>query len=167
MSYLTTYTGKHFHFDDIESNVVDIVDIAWALSHACRFNGHCRQFYSVTQHSYHVAWLVSEEHRLQALLHDAAEAYTGDMVRPLKKFLPEYIALQKRVDRHIFRTFGVAEELHSEVKRADNVMLATEMLRFMPDIDVDLPAPASFSVEGWSPEDARKSFLELFWQLTP
>lgn len=148
--YITTYSGKHFHLDDIEANEVDIFDIARALSNVCRFNGHCREFYSVLQHSYHVAWLVGPEFRLQALLHDASEAYLGDMIRPVKRILPQFKALEERVERHIFRTFGLPEELSPEVKHADNVLLATEMRDLMLHVDTDLPDPLLMTITPWA-----------------
>ena len=84
--FIVTYTGKQFFFDDVQPDSIDIRDIAHALSQLCRFTGHSNLFYSVAQHSL----LVSEKmpgrpiDKLTALLHDAAEAYIGDVSSPLK-----------------------------------------------------------------------------------
>jgi len=113
---------------------VHIDDIAHALSMQCRFNGHCNRFYSVAQHSVHVAEICRERECttlgvLGALLHDAAEAYTGDLVRPLKMLLP---GAYERIERQAERAVSTALMPHGarvggqEAKRADMIMLATE-----------------------------------------
>ena len=76
---------------------VAIEDIAHGLAFQCRFNGQTCDFYSVAQHSLIVADLVPESHRLAALLHDAAEAYLGDMVKPLKVLMPEFSGIEDKV----------------------------------------------------------------------
>ena len=83
--YVSTYTGKQFFPLDPQQDQVDIEDIAHGLAYQCRFNGQTRYFYSVAQHSLIVAGLVPKRLYLAALLHDAAEAYMGDMVKPLKQ----------------------------------------------------------------------------------
>jgi len=73
--WVNTYTGKHFHYLDPQPEEIDIIDIAHSLSLTCRYGGHCKQFYSVGDHSIRVAEIVPDELKLRALLHDAAEAY--------------------------------------------------------------------------------------------
>ena len=51
MSYITTFTGKHFDPIHPVPEKIDVKDIAHALSLICRANGHTRFFYSVAQHS--------------------------------------------------------------------------------------------------------------------
>lgn len=82
---MITYTGKVFDFDSPSDGPVCLEDIAHALGMLCRFNGHIRRFYSVAQHSVLVSKLVDPRYALLALFHDAAEAYVGDMVSPLKR----------------------------------------------------------------------------------
>jgi hypothetical protein len=87
--YLNTYTGKKFEYTYPQPEQIDIRDIAHALSHLCRFNGHTNMFYSVAQHSLLVSEKLpgSAEDKLGALLHDAAEAYVCDIPSPLKPML--------------------------------------------------------------------------------
>ena len=81
---------------------MSIEDIAHGLAFQCRFNGQTGTFYSVAQHSLMVMSLVPEELQFAALLHDAAEAYLGDMVKPLKNLFPEC----SRIEAHVMSIIG-------------------------------------------------------------
>lgn len=112
--------------------MVDLGDIANALSKICRFAGHTKQFYSVAQHSMHVASLVSylggtKEEILQALLHDAPEAYVVDVPTPLKRLLGSaYDFTEMKVWHAISDLFGVSRELSNLVHHADKLMVSVE-----------------------------------------
>lgn len=125
-NYIQTFSGAKVHLPFNDPGEIVIADIAHALSNACRFAGHTHRHWSVAQHSMCVSDLVPEEHKLQALLHDATEAYLCDIPTPFKKALPEYGTLEAQLWRIIAKRFGVAEELHPSVKEADAVMLMTE-----------------------------------------
>ncbi|QDP54860.1 MAG: hypothetical protein Unbinned3891contig1000_58 [Prokaryotic dsDNA virus sp.] len=89
---ITTHTGKQFDLQDPNPALVDIEDIAWALSNLCRFVGHTPTFYSVAEHSALVASVLLEKTRdpvwaMAGLLHDAHEAYMGDIPQPLKNLI--------------------------------------------------------------------------------
>ncbi len=79
MSYIATSTGKHIDFVNITPDQICIEDIARGLSNECRFAGQLESFYSVAQHSVYVSQIVPPEYALEALLHDAAEAYIKDI----------------------------------------------------------------------------------------
>jgi len=98
-STITTYTGRIFDYSNPAETPVCLEDIAHALGMLCRFNGHIRRFYSVAQHSVLVSRLVEPGHALQALFHDAAEAYVGDMVSPLKRRIPNFGRLEGEIMR--------------------------------------------------------------------
>lgn len=123
---IRTVSGQYVDLADPDPDTILITDIAHALSQLPRFGGHLPRFYSVAQHSMACAELVAPEHKLQALLHDASEAYLLDVPSPLKALLPEYRKLEQRFMEVIAKKFGFAWPLAEEVKLADHTMLHTE-----------------------------------------
>ena len=131
--YILTAGGRHFDLLDPRPEQVDIDDIASALSKLCRFTGHTSDFYTVGQHCLHVMTLVPEHLRLQALLHDADEAYTGDHSTPQKIALgPAWQAFSQPIQAAVRARFGLPATLDPEVKRADILALGIERANFMP-----------------------------------
>lgn len=88
-------SGNRFDLLDPEASEFDIFDIAHGLANVCRYAGQCRSFYSVAEHSILVSEIVPS-FAFEALMHDAAEAFIGDITRPLKALLPEYRESNKR-----------------------------------------------------------------------
>ena len=127
---ITTFTGIQFDLQNPTPEMVQIQDIAAALSKLCRFNGHTTSFYSVAQHSVAVSEIVPLEYAFEALLHDAAEAYIGDMTSPLKSMLPEYRRIEEKVETVIRERFGLASK-SAIVKEADLKMLKEEQKKLM------------------------------------
>ena len=138
-NWFQTAHGREIVIDEPDPAVVDIEDIALALARICRFGGHLRpevEHYSVAQHSLLVSRLVPDELRFAALLHDAAEAYMGDVIRPLKLFLHDYGVLEKRWEIAIGEHFGLGRalaEMHVFIKQADNIALNTERRDLLSD----------------------------------
>lgn len=133
MTWILTASGRQFDLLNPNAAMVAPFDIAHALAHLCRFNGHTRQHYSVAQHSLLVADLCPEKHQLAALLHDATEAYIGDMVRPLKQVMPQYRQVEATIWQAICDRFNLEPILPECVVHADLVLLATERRDLMPD----------------------------------
>jgi len=168
--WMQTASGRMFWPIDPRPEEVCIEDIAHALSHICRYNGHCRAPYYVSQHSVLVARHVSEQNRLWALLHDASEAYVLDVPRPLKPSLTGYREIEARVQAAICERFGLPVEMPAEVTRVDNAILVDEMTQMMaaPPAPWGLrEPPLGIEIEPWSPEQARAEFLGLFRDLAP
>ena len=122
-----TYTGKIINPLDLKPEDICIEDIAHHLSLVNRFAGATAKPISVAQHSVYVSRLCDDTpHRLQALLHDATEAYLGDMVKWLKPSMPAYTKAEERAEQVIFEKFGCPGPIHENVWRADRVMVMFE-----------------------------------------
>ena len=121
-----TYTGKLIDFNKIRPEDIDILDIAHGLAHITRFGGQAQNHITVAEHSLTVASLVPAPYKFAALLHDAAEAYLGDIPKPLKNLLPEYQRIEKQLMNIIAAKFGFAYPLPKIVKEADREAIRKE-----------------------------------------
>jgi hypothetical protein len=167
MTYLLTGSGKRFSYENPQPESITIQDIARALSRESRFNGHTGEFYSVAQHSVHASKLVPLEVQLEALLHDASEAYLKDLPSPLKRLLPDYQMIERRVDAVIRAKFELPFDKSPAVKIADRIMLATERRDLMPPVDDCWPclegiAPLPVTIQPWSSSEAEEKLLDRF-----
>jgi 5'-deoxynucleotidase YfbR-like HD superfamily hydrolase len=141
--YIGTYSGKCFWPLDPKPEEICLEDIAHALSQICRFTGHTSEHYSVLTHSLNVERLLidrgyNELTQLYGLLHDAAEAYVGDMSRPMKICCPSFQAIEDGVQAAVYKHFGLPEptpEIAAAVKEADNYILALEARRLMQNTE--------------------------------
>lgn len=164
--WIQTSTGRRFYPGDPRAADVDIVDIAHALSQICRFNGHSRLFYSVAEHCVNVCEEVQDPKlKLHALLHDAHEAYIGDVTSPVKR-LPEmrqYKLLEQRLWAVIAERFGLSLTWPPEVKRADLQLLADEAGAFWDWHTVESwqlgVLPRRFKPKFLAPWAAKNAFL--------
>jgi len=172
MSYITTYTGKHFDPTDPDMSLVDIRDIAHALSMTCRGNGHVRTFFSVGQHC---LWCAREAQArgydrrvvLACLLHDVSEAYMSDVPRPLKHMLPEYVAAEERLLEKIYKKY-LGSELTAEeaalVKAVDDDVLYFDLKELLHEtMDREVPQmkiPPDYRVVPFS--QVEEEFVVMF-----
>lgn len=169
--WMQTFTGRQFYPMDPNPEDVDERDIAHALSLLCRYNGHVDRFYSVAEHCVLMASVMpTPQLALWALLHDATEAYVGDMIRPLKRSMPDYIAAEARVWEAIAERFGVPLEMPAEVRDGDNRILLTERAALMRSKSpavwaVDGLDPLPVHIEAWSPEYAEDTYLARLVEL--
>jgi uncharacterized protein len=130
--WFQSYTGRKLWVNDPRPEDICIDDVAGALSHICRFGGHVVPHYSVAQHCVLVSRLVPPELALAGLLHDASEAYLGDVIRPLKRFVSGYAEIEEKWERAIGERFGVTlTPMDPIVKCADHTALSTEVRDLM------------------------------------
>ena len=126
MTWIQTFSGRRFDLAAPRADQVDLDDIAFALGKISRFTGHTVVPYSVAQHCLVVASLTPPALRLAALMHDAAEAYVGDMSTPLKAMIPEFKRIELGVEAAIRDKFSIADLDDPLVKRADLIALFWE-----------------------------------------
>lgn len=163
--WLQTFTGLKFTPAAPEPGQVCIVDIAHALANICRYAGHSTRFYSVAEHSVLVSRYVPSEFAMWGLLHDAAEAYISDLPSPVKCLLPEFQELELAIERTIAARFNLSFPMPPEVKIVDTAILADESAQIMsapPEAWLLPQAALGVVIEGWSPEEARRRFLERY-----
>ncbi|MEO5331336.1 MAG: phosphohydrolase [Magnetococcus sp. YQC-5] len=182
-AWIQTFTGRQFWPMDARPDEIDIRDIAHSLSMQCRFNGHCRAFYSVAEHSVHVSRVASPEHALWGLLHDSAETYLSDVPKPIKEalyiFNPDgeegsrlsgVLVFEHKLLRVISRRFRLPDCLPPEVLLADLQMLSTEKGFLMgkePAAWEPMPEPLDRSIiKCWTPGQAEREFLNRFNELS-
>ena len=171
MSWVQTYSGVQFW--PLEPRVEDVrlEDIAHALSNQCRFNGMCRKFYSVAQHSILLAAELCRDgfgaNVVKAgAFHDSPEAYLPDVCRPIKSTWKEFGEIEARLLDVIFKAMNIDQPSEHEwqtIKHYDDVLLATEKRDLYgkpPAAWVPLPAPLKFGIIPWSPGLSKKNFLK-------
>jgi len=168
--WMQTYTGGRFYPLDPRAKDIDPRDIAHALSLLCRYGGHVDRFYSVAEHCVLMSLWVPPKDALEALLHDATEAYVVDVPRPLKRSIPGYRAIEDAVAVAVAARFGTGFDLPPSVHEADDRILLTERNALMPRASRDwyqdgrmepLPVP----IEGWQPEEAERRYAERLAEL--
>ena len=179
--WMQTYTKKRFFPLDPSPEDIEIVDIAHHLSNICRFTGATLTHYSVAQHSVMVSRLVTPNLALFGLLHDAPEAYIGDIGRPLKVCLKELFGdvlkdIDAKIEKCIFDKYGVRfldQQDRDEIKRADNLMLVTEARDLMGGRFMDCAhtysldqEPLPDRISPWTAGRSYWEFMETFRKLT-
>jgi hypothetical protein len=162
---------------DPDPTQIDIHDIARALANVCRFGGHCRSFYSVAQHSVIVSELVEQrggdvEDVFAALMHDATEAYLGDMPHPIKHRSPLGKAFKEAED-HLEAVLAAHFRIKPdvpEIKRADRALLATERRALSGENwhwpELDGVEPLELELTAWLPDEAAEAFLTRYDELS-
>jgi hypothetical protein len=168
--WMQTVSGVAFYPLDPRPDEVHIEDIAHALSMLCRYGGHTRRFYSVAEHCVLMSRAVAPEHALWALLHDATEAYMGDLIRPLKRQMPAYAEAEGDLMLVICHRFGLDYFEPAEVKAADTRILRDERAVLLgeppqPWLAIENVQPLGVEVEGWAPDRARGEYLVRFHEL--
>lgn len=174
LGIIQTRKGLKFPLLKPVPGLIDVRDVAAHLAKLCRFTGACTSLYTVAQHAVLVSQLVPEEHARWGLLHDAAEAYLGDLSAPLKGALEERApGVLKGIEDGLLRAvadrYGLPWPMPKAVHHADKVALATERRDLMVPVSWpwpgELPPPAPTPIVPWSPPQAEAAFLLRFVQL--
>jgi hypothetical protein len=176
--WFVTFSGIKFFPAEPKAHEILLLDIAHALSQINRFGGHTARPYSVAAHSLLVSSLLPWHLRLQGLMHDAAEAYVGDLVSPVKEQVPEFKVLEKKVWRAVAERFDLPLVLDPLVKEADLFALRLERDTLIrntfrwPVDDMSFTHYADDKVEGiriphyLTAESARDAFSDRYFKLT-
>lgn len=174
--YLQTVSGRRVNPFDPDPAQLDEGDIARALGNMCRFGGHSRVFYSVAQHSVIVSRVVEErggdvEDAFAALMHDAGEAYLGDMPHPLKHRSALGAAFREaeaRLEKTIRERFGIKAHV-PEIKAVDRALLATERRAFSAEVwhwpELEEVEPLELELTPWPPDRAADEFAKRYAEL--
>lgn len=167
--WIDTAAGP-FHPADPRPEDIDITVIAGALANICRFGGHVSSFYSVAQHSVLCARQAPDELKLEALLHDAAEAYIGDMVTPLKREMITYRAREALIDGVIRERFRLPFPRSPIIKLIDEQMMVTEAALIHTGTSGwwrrdGQPRPFDITIDPWQPQRAGFEFLDFYRRL--
>lgn len=171
-----THTGKMVDLLDMRRDDFCIEDIAHGLSHCCRYNGQTSRFYSVAEHCVRLSeWAMFQGRKINIarylLLHDASEAYVGDIVYHLKKLLPDFIRIEEEILDSILIRYGVitTSEEKAIAKMWDRSICVDEMRELMPSLDpafqTDGIINLQIKIEGWTPEVAKQRYMSAFSKL--
>lgn len=172
MNCITTNSHVRFAPQEPVGDDIHIRDIAHALSYLCRANGHFNSFYSVAQHCVNCclearARGCSREVQLACLLHDASEAYMSDVTRPVKRLLPQYVEIEKRLQGIIYEKFGAAGE-DPAIEEIDDALLYHEFVHLLGET-LFQTVPALSGEPDYAERafhEVKEEFLTLFDVLT-
>lgn len=170
--YKELFTGRRFYPLDPRVQDIDIRDIAHSLAMNCRYGGHCTRFYSVAEHSVLIArharcMGMSPRQQLNALLHDAVEAYLGgDIPRPIKLCFPQIKEVERKIEAVVMAAFDLPAEKPDWIDELDKRIVVDERAEVMPDTGNtwfhDRYFPLGVKITGWYPAAAEEEFLEEY-----
>lgn len=169
-SSISVTGGQFFDLLHPENSEYSIDVIASALSNLCRYTGHVTRFYSVAEHSVLVSKIVPPKLALAGLLHDASEAFVGDVSSPLKKLVPAYREIEDNIQADIARRFGLEYPFPEEIHKADKQLYWAERKMIAPAVDAlwhkEFRASRKVEPQGWTPVRSKREFLKRFHELT-
>jgi len=175
--WMETHAGKQLYLP-VTEDMIEIEDIAHALSMQCRYAGHTKQFYSVAEHCCLVSdWVwrklkgeMGHDRRcstaLAALMHDASEAYLVDIPKPIKPYLTNYAELEQQIEVVVADKYGFEYPYAKLIKEADVRILLDERAQLFDwsghDWELPVSEPLGVHIDALSPQQAKAQFLERF-----
>ncbi|MFN3827814.1 MAG: phosphohydrolase [Micavibrio sp.] len=181
-AWAESVSGRIMNVLDPSPDLISITDIAEGLAKQCRYNGQIPVFYSVAQHCTVVADLLPRRLAIYGLLHDAHEAYLGDLITPVKMAVSARVGwnvwkkIEEPLDKAIFEAFGLSWPLSETdqdiLAHADRVALATEVRDLKPQSYRNnrkywqsLPDPADFMIRPAPWPKAASLYIKKFIRL--
>lgn len=148
-----TITGRLIDVANIRAEDIDVSDIAHGLSMlTVRFHGQSKRGITCAQHSVMVAALVPKADQLAALFHDASDTYLNDIAKPIKKILPDFIALENKIMQQIAIKFGFEYPKSLAVEKADQQVIHYEWNNFVLE----------GNKKPWKSKKAKRIFLQAY-----
>jgi 5'-deoxynucleotidase YfbR-like HD superfamily hydrolase len=185
MTWMLTHTGSVVDLRLAQPHQISLLDIAHGLALTNRYNGQTVRPYSVAEHSLLVVEILEREYAehdpavlLAALLHDAHEAYLGDMIAPLKAALQEiarrdgrtvddYRRIETKMQTEVLSRFGAYVTFsrhHQRIKRADLVAMATERRDLLPSAGPTWTSLAKVQTVDWVHLGSRAGLDWMDWR---
>ena len=177
-SFLQTYTGRVISVQNPDPKELSSSDIIHSLSLSCRFNGHCSRLYTVGDHTLNGDFIIQKMYgaftplRKSWFIHDFTEAYVGDVIRPVKRHLPEFKDIEKVFHNALVKAFELEEFDEEGVHHIDNYTVMWEKEYLLPK---DVYWPGMPDIEWLKlpelptriPQEVRKSLYKLHKELFP
>lgn len=168
-TWIESFQGLKINFLAPTPEMFDIRDIAHGLANKCRFAGQCIRYVSVAEHCVllceNFGW--GNEEAFALLMHDASEAYTGDMPSPMKRHLPDFVTMEDELQSVIDTKFNVK---YSDIIKSWDTRFciderAQNMRRTVNEWNFGDLTPLGIALKYWSPQQAEERFLSNFHRL--
>jgi hypothetical protein len=163
-SSILVHSGKYLDIMDPQEDSIEIEDIARGLARQARFGGHSKVLYTVAQHSIECSLMVKDELKIEALLHDASEAYLGDIPTPYKQYMPKYLEFETNLMNVIASKYGFNWPVSDDVHVVDRFMFQLEWNQYSIGDKIEGVPTDNFTL--LTPEQAEKEFLRYFKEYT-
>jgi hypothetical protein len=162
---------------NLECTTLDLEVVGLALCRIKRFFGQTRL--SVAQHSVNMArifiYLDEKELAKQALLHEVAEAFMGDLASPLKRAFPMFKEIEESLIKKTFKCYGLSYPMANAVHILDKQMMIDEAVVHMPkqdywislgnSVEPQLLQVPGVELDAWGSQRAYKEFMETAKEL--
>jgi len=140
----------------------DIDFIAKALSRQGRYLGHGNHYLSVAEHSVLLSYMVPQGYEFVALMHDAPEAFVGDVHSKIKSVMEQNGDMVFRnLEKHFWGLIASKYGLVSLPLCVHELDIAIRKLELE-----SLHGKRKFFC-AWSPQEAEDRFLDRAFELAP